>query len=265
MNTESEKIKVLSALEAGDYIVTYEPCNNITERTKYDGSKFYVFEEDDVKFGVTGGKTIVEVASHTFEYDIVCEEWEGDDLIEDEEITEALEEVDGFIDSEDYDQDRQWELYAEANKIPKPWIYYSREDPECPVDIDCLNGDDVEIPLRYGIALAHGACSEFMDMTCIMSDEELYSIYKYLKETGEIITPEDLKEAEEIDDEEEYEISDIDIQSQFPDLHDSILSQVEEQASDDGYDDEDGNLHYFLVLSNNVFEENLGGSNEELF
>ncbi len=55
MDYEEEKERILDALDEGHYSVSYEP----TEREKWEGTKFYVFLEDDVKYGIDGGRCII--------------------------------------------------------------------------------------------------------------------------------------------------------------------------------------------------------------
>ena len=243
-----EKQNILNSINEGKYKYEFEPSNSIEECEKYDGSKFYkLVDLDGPRSSTDLGTFTVTVQgeeSHEFIYDMNCGDWNGDDFCEDEEIVEALEGIDEFIDYEDYDGDKQWEVYATVNKIPINSDYYWYEDEDCPTDIYSLGDNEAEIPVKYFIYVGHGASSEFMDMECTISDEGLYNIYKFLKE-------------EDYDLDDENEIPGEEIQKIDSELYDDIMEQVIDQAENDGYDNEDQNLDFIVVITKEIFEEYL--------
>ena len=248
-----EKEIILEALESGDYQLRFEPISGVNESTKYDGTKFYIIEDTQDAKGCTdmGNCNILvqgEEDSHEFIYDMECGDWSGDEYCDDEEIIEALESLDEFIPYDEYDGDKQWLVYAYANKIPVDSPYYWSEDEGIPKDIECLGDDKVEVPVQYFIAMEHGICSEFMDMECHISDADLYNLYKLVDKD----LPDQFDE-----DEEPIELSCIDIEDTYPDLYKGIKEQVDGQALETEYKDEDGLLKFKVLLSRKLFEDNL--------
>ena len=248
-----EKDIILEALENGDYQLRFEPISGVYECTKYDGTKFYsIVDTQDAKGCTDMGNCNIlvegEESSHEFVYDMECGDWSGDEYCDDEEIIEALESLDEFIPYDEYDGDKQWVVYAHANHIPVDSPYYWSDDEDAPKDIECLGDDEVELPVQYFISLPHGACSQFMDMDCNISDADLYDLYKLVVE-----------ELPDQDDEEDepIEVSDSDIEDAYPELYEEIKEQVEEQAEDDGYQDENGLLQFKILLTRDLFEDNL--------
>ena len=248
-----EKDRILEALEFGNYQMRFEPVNSVDERTKYDGTNFYVFLDlDGPRSSTDMGTCTIEVNSdetcHEFIYDMNTGEWEGDELCNEEEIVEALESLDGFIPYDDYDFDRQWEVYAETYNIPIDASYYWCENNDYPKDIESLGDEEVELPVQYFISLPHGVCSEFMDMECSISDADLYNLYKLVDKE---LPAQDEEDAEPVD------LSGSDIEDVYPELFKEIKEQVEGQAQNDGYQDENGVLEFTVLLTRDLFEENL--------
>ena len=251
-----EKDIILEALETGDYQLRFEPISGVSECTRYDGTKFYLMEDTQDAKGCTdmGNCNILvegEECSHEFIYDMGCGDWSGDEYCDDEDVIEALESLDEFIPYDEYDGDKQWVVYAHANNIPVNSPYYWSDEEDAPKDIESLGDDEVELPVQYFISLPHGACSEFMDMECNISDADLYNLYKLVAE--EIPNQDD----EDDEDTEPIELADSDIENVYPALYEDIKEQVEEQAQDVGYQDEEGLLQFKVLLTRDLFEENL--------
>lgn len=283
MDYNEEKELILEALANGDYEVNYKPTDGIEEREKWDGTKFYVFLDDDVKYGIDGGQCIIDVAGHCFRYDIMCDEWlegETDDedendlineLIEDEEVDEALRDVEGFVDCDDYDGDKQFEIYAETNNIDPGAECYSIEDDDIPRDIDSFNYTEVSVPLRFGISSCHGS-GEMTLASCRMNEMEFYQLYKYLTEVKgcDFSTCEDVFEEDEFapfDEDSEHEefgyklnedeadtLSDDELEKHFPKLYAKIAGQVQSCAEEM---DAKQDLSFYLIFTREMFAYNL--------
>ena len=190
MKNETEKQLVLEALKSKAYEVRYEPVNTIFACTKYDGTLFYVMEDlDGPRSSEDLGAFTFEVMGtecHEFIYSMGGGDWYGDNLCQDAEVIDALEKLQEFIYYEDYDGDRQWEVYRKAHGIARGAEVYWCEDDDCPKDIESLGDDELEIPLQYYFAVNGSACSEFFDMDCLMTDEDLYHLYQVIKKAGKL-------------------------------------------------------------------------------
>ena len=253
---DDEKQSVLDAIEFGKYEVRFEPVDCVNECTSYDGTKFYVFEDNyDVRSCTNMGTCTISVKGeddwHEFVYDMESGDWDGDHLCDDEEIIEALEDIDEFISCDDYDGDKQWKVYAEANHIDLNAPFYWSENEEAPKDIDNLGWYEIDVPLHYFITLDHVISSELMDMECTITDEELYDLFKLVKD--------ELLMTESDENNGKVELAGSDIKKAYSELYETIYDQVVEQAENDGYKDSNGVLNFTLLLSKDLFEENLGG------
>ena len=252
-----DKETILEAIESGNYEATFEPVNSIYEYTKYDGTKFYVLEEldDEMASNEMGTFTVnvhTDEEDHEFVYDMGSGDWEGDDLCTDSDVIDALESIESFISYDDYDGDLQWEVYANVNHIPLETPYYFQENEDYPKDIEELGDECVEVPLRYTLHADQNASSKPYDMECTLSDQDLYDLYKLVKDQVDAITEDD-----DEDEEQFLELADEAVKKAYPDLYEAILQEIEEEAESEGYDDEDIQPHFTVCLSKQLFEENL--------
>ena len=67
--------EIITAIKQGDYKLTFEEPNNIKICTARDGSEYYRIIEDDVKFGVYGGSSVVTVLDNVFYCDLGTGDW----------------------------------------------------------------------------------------------------------------------------------------------------------------------------------------------
>ena len=90
-----------------------------------------------------------------------------------------------------------------------------------------------------------------MDMDGVVTEEELDALVDIAKEQG--FLEEDLNEdeEEEFSDymEDEFELASEDFREVLPELYAKLMRQVEERAENDGYDNENGDLDFVVVLS----------------
>lgn len=238
----TEKEIVLKALKEGQYEVEITEPNNVSCCTRYDGSYYYVMRGDSERFGVSSGMCTVYVGEHTFECELDWGEWSGDELLEDEEIVDALESADGVISGSNQGLDGQWAVYAAANNITEDCPYYYCEDEDRPKDVDDLDGYYEDINVKYALALSHGACSEWNELEVEMNCADIYDIYKSLDDEQKAL----LAEGEEI------ELSMDEIKNISEDMYSEIEEAVNDDASDSGYD-EDG-LEFVVVVSKEYFD-----------
>ena len=247
---EIENKKLIEAIESGNYKVSLEEPNNINKCKKYDGTEFYCLTGDSEKFGVSAGYCTVKVLGKTFECDLSNGDWQDEDENEvDDKVIEALEAADGIIFGEMLETDDEWEVYCKATGTDSNLPYYNWFDEDCPRDIDNLGFSDFTIPCTYGIVMAHGASSEPVEFDCTISDKDLYKIYRYLDENGYDFS----------DSEEEAELSDENIRSRFPDIYESIMNQVQDNASEE--QDYDGDfLRFGITITKELLEDTLGSN-----
>ena len=246
-----KKDAILEALESKNYEAEFEPVSCIYEYTKYDCSKYYIIEGLDDASSSDMGPFTVNVQGddevHEFIYDMSCGDWEGDELCDDADIIDALESIDEFIPYDDYNGDKQWEVYANANHIPLDTPYYFREDEDYPKDIEELGDEAVDVPLRYFISKSHGTSDEFIDMECTISDQDLYDLYQLVKE--------EVKATKE--EEKTIELPDCEIQKADPELYEAIKQEVEEEAENEGYREDEEQVNFIVCLSKELFDDNL--------
>lgn len=248
-----EKESILEALESGDYQLRFEPSDSVSEYTKYDGTKFYLIEDTQDAKGCTdmGNCTILvqgEENSHEFIYDMECGDWSGDEYCDDEDVIETLESLDEFIPYDEYDGDKQWAVFAEANNIPIESPYFWSDNGDAPKAIECLGDDEVVLPVTYSLdhGLDHETSSEFMDMECLISDGDLYNLYKLVHG--------DMKNSN--DDKEPLELSDSELEHAYPELYEEIKRQIE-LAQENRCKEENGLLHFKVLLTSALLEDNL--------
>ena len=60
------KTKILKAIEAGQYGVSYTEPNCFVEHTKPSGEKYYIITGDDATFGCDYGSTTVTVCGYVY-------------------------------------------------------------------------------------------------------------------------------------------------------------------------------------------------------
>ena len=72
-----------------------------------DGSLFYVLRGDDIKFGVWAGSCRGTIEGIAFEFDLNYGDWSSGDteLLEDSEVIDAIEYIDGVISGEHHSND----------------------------------------------------------------------------------------------------------------------------------------------------------------
>ena len=129
------KTKILKAIEAGQYGVSYTEPNCFVEHTKPSGEKYYIITGDDATFGCDYGSTTVTVCGYEFTWDYVESKWEGadEDLDEDDAIAEALNDRDDITCLSDCpDTDELIAFYELATGESVDAYYYDEYD--VPVD-----------------------------------------------------------------------------------------------------------------------------------
>ena len=140
---EERKDAILNAIRRGDYEIEIEEPNNIICRMHPDGSLFYVLRGDDIKFGVWAGSCRVTIEGIAFDCDLNYGDWSSDDaeLLEDSEVLDAIESIDGVICGEHHSDDELISIYEAANKCKVEEYYGCWEDniPPDASDIRPLN------------------------------------------------------------------------------------------------------------------------------
>lgn len=138
------KREILEAIEKKDYEISIEEPNNVEARKRKDGSEYlYIFDMDGVKTSTTFGSYTVEIAGFTFTNDFYEGTWEcsEEDLLEDDEIIEAIEGIDDVLCGQYIFPEDQATVYNRANGTDIE-DYYWCEDDECPMDPDEMNSLD---------------------------------------------------------------------------------------------------------------------------
>lgn len=142
-----------TAIEKGEYKISFEEPNNIELEENSKGERFYVIYGDDVKFGVSGGYCYVEIAGYSFSCDLGTGEWEwdedddyedDDDYIDEDEVIELLESIPGVLYGEMLEPDQQMKVYYKANPNAEKLDYYWYEDDDIPCDNDDDDSDDLD-------------------------------------------------------------------------------------------------------------------------
>lgn len=144
---DEEVQKILEAVKAGNYKVSYEEPNCFSERTKPNGDTFYVIRDDDVHFGCDYGSTTVTVGGYSFRWNPVEDEWDISDNLNDKDglIAEALNNREDIVRlSSSADADDLISFYELATGSSIEAYYY--EDSECPVDAeDVVSPDSIAV------------------------------------------------------------------------------------------------------------------------
>ena len=237
---EDIKSQILKAIENGDYEITIEEPNNITQCTKYDGTVFYKMEGDDAKFGCHPGYCFVDILDYTFKCDLETGDWTGhSELIEDEEIINAIEDIDGVIYGEHYDTDSYMSIYYAANPDAPEGNVYGDWSDDMPTEVDDLGWNDVYIDIEY--KKSDSTDAEANELECTINDQKLYDLYVELKGhkdyvKGVILTHNDIKEFDE-----------------------ELFNVIMEQIIDDLEEGEDqNNISFQIIVSADTIESQLG-------
>ena len=235
---EDLKLQILKAIENGDYEVSIEEPNNIIKCTKYDGTVFYKMQDDDVKFGCHPGYCYVDILDYRFTCDLSTGDWDGEDeLIDDEDIINAIEQIDGVICGEHYDGYSYLEIYYAANPDAQDGELYG--DGEGPIDIDDLGWNDVYLEVDYKTSDSDDA--ETHELECTICDQKLYDLYVRLHdhenfEKGVVLSHTDIQEFDE-------------------ELFNVIMEQITEDI-DEG--ENPNNISFRINISADTIESQLG-------
>lgn len=235
---EDLKLQILKAIENGDYDVSIEEPNNIIKCTKYDGTVFYKMQDDDVKFGCHPGYCYVDILDYRFTCDLSTGDWDGEDeLINDEDIINAIEQIDGVICGEHYDGYSYLEIYYAANPDAQDGELYG--DGEGPIDIDDLGWNDVYLEVDYKTSDSDDA--ETHELECTICDQKLYDLYVRLHdhenfEKGVVLSHTDIQEFDE-------------------ELFNVIMEQITEDI-DEG--ENPNNISFRINISADTIESQLG-------
>lgn len=162
---EKARRDILEAIRNKDYEVSIEGPNNVDARKRRDGSEYlYIYDMDGVKSSTLFGSCTVEIAGYTFTNDFFEGTWtcDEDDLLDDDEIIEALEGIDGVLCGQYIYPEDQAVVYNAANGTNIE-DYYWCEDDECPMDIDEMNDLDS----------FHWNTYEYEDETYYLVDDEI--------------------------------------------------------------------------------------------
>ena len=235
---EDLKLQILKAIENGDYEVSIEEPNNIIKCTKYDGTVFYKMQDDDVKFGCHPGYCYVDILDYRFTCDLSTGDWDGEEeLIDDEDIINAIEKIDGVISGEHYDGYSYLEIYYAANPDAQDGELYG--DGEGPIDIDDLGWNDVYLEVDYKTSDSDDA--ETHELECTICDQKLYDLYVHLQdhenfEKGVVLSHTDIQEFDE-------------------ELFNVIMKQITEDI-DEG--ENPNNISFRINISADTIESQLG-------
>lgn len=235
---EDLKLQILKAIENGDYEVSIEEPNNIIKCTKYDGTVFYKMQDDDVKFGCHPGYCYVDILDYRFTCDLSTGDWDGEEeLIDDEDIINAIEKIDGVISGEHYDGYSYLEIYYAANPDAHDGELYG--DGEGPIDIDDLGWNDVYLEVDYKTSDSDDA--ETHELECTICDQKLYDLYVHLHdhenfEKGVVLSHTDIQEFDE-------------------ELFNVIMEQITEDI-DEG--ENPNNISFRINISADTIESQLG-------
>lgn len=237
---EDIKNQILKAIQEGEFEVSIEEPNNISQCTKYDGTVFYKMQGDDVKFGCHPGYCYVDILDYRFTCDLETGDWEGDDeLIDDEDIINAIEDIDGVISGEHYDTDSYMSIYYAANPDAPEGDVYGDWSDDMPTEIDDLGWNDVYIDIEYKTSDSDDA--ETRQLECTICDQKLYDLYVYLHdredfEDGILLSHTDIKEFDE---------------ELFNDIMEQIIDDIDEGANQDA-------IIFHINISADTIESQLG-------
>lgn len=247
-----ENTQIIAAIKAGEYKLSFEGPNNISVCTKYDGTKFYLLSDDDIKFGVSGGCSIVSVLGTDYYCNLGTGEWfidevDNGELLEDQDLIKTLESIPDILKGEMLSPDKQMEVYFRANPDAQDLDYYWCEDEDKPKDIENLGWDDVEITVNYSVNDCSNDIEEWEEMECTINDSDLYSLYLLVKLIQKSDTPFLNKKIVEIASEQ--------LNDHNEELYNCIIDQI---ADNIDYSNEEGsNIRFYIPLNIDVFEDNL--------
>jgi hypothetical protein len=247
-----ENTQIIAAIKAGEYKLSFEEPNNISVCTKYDGTKFYLLSDDDIKFGVSGGCSIVSVLGTDYYCNLGTGEWfidevDNGELLEDQDLIKALESIPDILKGEMLSPDKQMEVYFRANPDAEDLDYYWCEDENMPKDIEDLGWDDVEITVNYSADGCSNDIAEWEEMECSISDSDLYSLYLLIKDIQKTDTP--------FLNQEIIEVASEQLNENNKELYDCIIDQIADNI--DNSNEEGSNIRFYLSLDIDVFEDNL--------
>ena len=138
------KAAIFKAIEDEDYTVSIEEPNNVEVRSHRDGSEYlYICDMDDARSSTDFGSCTVEIADFTFTNDFSEGVWSCDEeeLLEEEDIIEAIEGLDGVLCGEYTSVEDQAYVFNRANGTDID-EYYWYEDSDCPADPDEMKSLD---------------------------------------------------------------------------------------------------------------------------
>lgn len=228
------KQQILEAIQNGDYEISIEEPNNISERTKYDGSIYYVLHGDDVKFGACAGYCHVYIGEHEFTCNLDDGEWESScNLEDDEDIIVAIESIDGVISGSHMGNDEYMDIYYAANPNAPEGPAYGDDDSDMPKDPDDLGWDDAYIDVVYVNKDGED------ELECIISDQQLYYLYQ-LTPDGDAFNG-------------EFFICDNDIKDYDEDTFITIKNQIVDEENND-----ETTVKFKVRVTPDTFESQLG-------
>lgn len=124
---------IIKALEAGDYTVSYEAPDCVTEHTAIDGRTFYIVEGDDATHGMDYGSCTLKVAGYVFSCSLMDGEWDEDLSFE---VLEAIKSTGDII----TEVEDPAEAYALANGLNYNDLEtYPADEEYIPADVDELH------------------------------------------------------------------------------------------------------------------------------
>lgn len=239
---EDIKSQILKAIESGDYEISIEEPNNITQCTKYDGTVFYKMQGDDVKFGCHPGYCYVHILDLTYSFtcDLETGKWDSNcDLEDEEDVIAAIENIDGVISGEHYDSYSYMDIYYAANPDAPEGDFYGDWSDDMPTEIDDLGWNDVYIDIEYKTSDSDDA--ETHELECTICDQKLYDLFIHLKdhkdfEKGITLSHTDIKEFDE-------------------ELFNVIMEQIKEDIEEGNHQN---NISFQVSISADTIESQLG-------
>lgn len=138
---EQIKSEILKAIKEKDYDIFIDGPNNVRCRERRDGSCYLVIVDmDDAKNSNYFGQSTLDVAGHWFRCDLEYGEWSSDmeELLEDDDIIEAIEEIDGLPCGCMTDPECQADLYNMENGTDYTEFYWYGDD-ECPMNPEYMS------------------------------------------------------------------------------------------------------------------------------
>lgn len=182
---------IVEAIGKGDYKVSYEEPNNISECVAPDGRKFYkIYDLDDARSSNEFGSCTVEVKGYSFtcnwetaeveseffdEIDYSYELSDGSVVSYDElkeEVLDAFEFRDDIYFGEYVAPEDQMEVFGMINHVKDPEYYYY-EDEDCPEDAEEITSPE---ELGYGEVSYNGVDYYLVDEPENEEGEELHAV-----------------------------------------------------------------------------------------